>query len=170
MTIAEQVILALAGDFVPFAVNVAATEVSETVRPFLPPGRAARPVLRLPERRAARAGSRSSTRAAWPATNTSILTLAVLKGVFAAGTEEPVSYVNAPQLADERGLEVREVSTATARDYVNLITLRSPDALDRRHAAGAALRAADRAASTTTPSRCPRPSTCWWCATTTVPG
>ena len=35
MTIAEQVILALAGDFVPFAVNVAATEVSETVRPFL---------------------------------------------------------------------------------------------------------------------------------------
>src|SRR5271156_6883210 len=35
VTIAEQVILALAGDFVPFAVNVAATEVSETVRPFL---------------------------------------------------------------------------------------------------------------------------------------
>ena len=44
MTIAEQVILALAGDFVPFAVNVAATEVSESVRPFLPPGRAAGPV------------------------------------------------------------------------------------------------------------------------------
>ena len=27
--------LALAGDFVPYAVNVAATEVSETVRPFM---------------------------------------------------------------------------------------------------------------------------------------
>ena len=39
-------------------------------------------------------------------TNTSILTLAVLKGIFSAGTEEPVSYVNAPQLAAERGLEV----------------------------------------------------------------
>jgi len=50
----------------------------------------------------------------------------VLKGLFAAGTEEPVSYVNAPQLAEERGLEVRETKTATARDYVNLITLRSP--------------------------------------------
>jgi D-3-phosphoglycerate dehydrogenase / 2-oxoglutarate reductase len=35
-TIAEQVGLALAGEFVPFAVNVAAAEASETVRPFLP--------------------------------------------------------------------------------------------------------------------------------------
>ena len=35
-----------------------------------------------------------------------------------------MSYVNAPQLADERGLEVRETSTVTAHDYVNLITLR----------------------------------------------
>src|SRR6202011_4567903 len=36
VTIAEQVILALAGEFVPFAVNVGAAEASETVRPFLP--------------------------------------------------------------------------------------------------------------------------------------
>ncbi|MDA8341502.1 MAG: hydroxyacid dehydrogenase, partial [Actinomycetota bacterium] len=35
VTIAEQVILALDGDFVPYAVNVAATDVSETVRPFM---------------------------------------------------------------------------------------------------------------------------------------
>ena len=35
VTIAEQVLLALAGDFVPFAVNVAASDVSETVRPFM---------------------------------------------------------------------------------------------------------------------------------------
>ncbi|MGI9023398.1 MAG: NAD(P)-dependent oxidoreductase [Acidimicrobiales bacterium] len=34
-TIAEQVQLALAGDFVPYAVNVSASEASETVRPFL---------------------------------------------------------------------------------------------------------------------------------------
>jgi D-3-phosphoglycerate dehydrogenase len=56
---------------------------------------------------------------------TGILTLSVLKGLFAAGSEEPVSYVNAPQLAAERGLEVRETSTVTAHDFVNLITLRS---------------------------------------------
>ena len=35
-TIAEMVQLALAGEFVPFAVNVNAAEASETVRPFLP--------------------------------------------------------------------------------------------------------------------------------------
>ena len=37
MTIAEQVQLALAGDFVPFAVNVAAGDVSNAVRPFMGP-------------------------------------------------------------------------------------------------------------------------------------
>jgi D-3-phosphoglycerate dehydrogenase len=124
VTIAEQEVLALAGDFVPFAVNVAAAEVSEVVRPFLP---LAEQLGRsfaclhdgLPgELQVEYQGGLASA-------NTAILTLAVLKGVFAAGTEEPVSYVNAPQLAHERGLEVREVSTATSRDFVNLMTLRS---------------------------------------------
>src|SRR5690606_9675652 len=34
-TIADMVQLALAGDFVPYAVNVSAAEASETVRPYL---------------------------------------------------------------------------------------------------------------------------------------
>jgi D-3-phosphoglycerate dehydrogenase / 2-oxoglutarate reductase len=126
VTIAEQVILALAGDFVPFAVNVAATEVSESVRPFLPLAEQLGRCFAclndgLPDRLEVeyQGGLAGAT--------TAILTLAVLKGVFAAGTEEPVSYVNAPQLAEERGLEIREVTTATTRDYVNLITLRSTD-------------------------------------------
>ena len=125
VTIAEQVNLALAGDFVPFAVNVAATEVSETVRPFLGLAEQLGRCFAclndgLPER------LEVEYQGGLAGANTSILTLAVLKGIFAAGTEEPVSYVNAPQLAQERGLDVREASTATAHDYVNLITLRSP--------------------------------------------
>jgi D-3-phosphoglycerate dehydrogenase len=126
VTIAEQVILALAGDFVPFAVNVAATEVAESVRPFLPLAEQLGRCFAclndgLPDKLEVeyQGGLAGET--------TAILTLAVLKGVFAAGTEEPVSYVNAPQLAEERGLEIREVTTATTRDYVNLITLRSTD-------------------------------------------
>jgi D-3-phosphoglycerate dehydrogenase len=126
VTIAEQVILALAGDFVPFAVNVAAAEVSESVRPFLPLAEQLGRCFAclndgLPDKLEVeyQGGLAGAT--------TAILTLAVLKGVFAAGTEEPVSYVNAPQLAEERGLEIREVTTATTRDYVNLITLRSTD-------------------------------------------
>ena len=35
-----------------------------------------------------------------------------------------MSFVNAPQLADERGIQVRETATTTAHDYVNLITVR----------------------------------------------
>ena len=56
--------------------------------------------------------------------DTRILTLSLLKGFFSITSGEPVSYVNAPQVADEHGLEVRPTSTTTARDYVNLITVR----------------------------------------------
>ena len=59
--------------------------------------------------------------------DTRILTLAVLKGLLGAGSEEPVSYVNAPQLATERGVVVRESKTAEAKEYVNLISLHGDD-------------------------------------------
>jgi D-3-phosphoglycerate dehydrogenase len=122
-TIAEQVILALAGDFVPFAVNVNATEASETVRPFLPLAEMLGRMLAsleagLPER------LDLEYQGGLAGYDIRILTLAALKGLFTAGTEEPVSYVNAPQLAEERGLEIKETTTLTARDYVNLVTLR----------------------------------------------
>lgn len=123
-TIAEQVGLALAGEFVPFAVNVSAGEASETVRPFL--GLAERlgelfaglvdgvtPMLEVEYQ-----GKLAES-------DTRILTLSVLKGLFAGSSDEPVSYVNAPQIADERGVDVRETSMAAAQDFVNLITLRS---------------------------------------------
>ena len=66
--------------------------------------------------------------------DTRILTLSVLKGVFGRVSEEPVSYVNAPRLAEERGVEVRESSSSTSHDYVNLVTMRGGD-----HAIGGTL-------------------------------
>jgi D-3-phosphoglycerate dehydrogenase len=121
ITIAEQVLLALAGDFVPYAVNVSAGEASETVRPFLPLAE------RLGRLLAAVNNGMPSVldieyQGAIADYDTRILTLSVLKGLF-SGTDQ-VSYVNAPQLAEERGLEVRETKTSTAHDYVNLVTLR----------------------------------------------
>jgi D-3-phosphoglycerate dehydrogenase len=125
-TIAEQVVLALADEFVPYAVNVSASEASETVRPF----------LALAERLGRVFASLND---GVPTTlvveyqgqladyDTRILTLAVLKGLLGAGSEEPVSYVNAPQLAQERGVEVKETKTSAAHDYVNLVTLRGGD-------------------------------------------
>jgi D-3-phosphoglycerate dehydrogenase len=124
VTIAEQVILALQGEFVPFAVNVAATEASETVRPFLPlaerlgrlftglAGGAPEELVITYEGEIADYDCR-------------VLTLAILKGVLAPVVDEPVSYVNAPQLATERGISVSETTSSDARDYVNLISVRA---------------------------------------------
>jgi D-3-phosphoglycerate dehydrogenase len=124
VTIAEQVLLALAGDFVPYAVNVAATDVSDVVRPFMPLAEQLGRFFAclhdgLPD------GLEIECQGELAAVSTGILTLSALKGIFSGSTEEPVSYVNAPQLAEQRGLNVREISTATSRDYKSLITLRS---------------------------------------------
>ncbi|MEN3272402.1 MAG: D-3-phosphoglycerate dehydrogenase / 2-oxoglutarate reductase, partial [Actinomycetota bacterium] len=133
VVVAEQVVLALAGHFVPFAVNVAASEAGETVQPFLP----------LAERLGAIfaglvEGVPTSIEVEYLGGladhDTRILTLSVLKGVFGGMTEEPVSYVNAPQIAEQRGVEVREARSTSAQDYLNVITIRGGD-----HAVGGTL-------------------------------
>ncbi|MDA8291914.1 MAG: phosphoglycerate dehydrogenase [Actinomycetota bacterium] len=122
--IAEQVVLALAGDFVPYAVNVAARGASEAVRPY----------LGIAEQLGSFFSSLSGGlpdeieveyQGALAAEDVGILTLSVLKGLFGATADEPVTYVNAPRLAEERGLAVRESQTTTTRDRVNLVTVRS---------------------------------------------
>jgi D-3-phosphoglycerate dehydrogenase len=122
-TIAEQVILALRGDFVPFAVNVAASEAAESVRPFLP---LAERVGRLFTGLAGGApGTLEITYEGEIADyDCRVLTLSVLKGVLTPVVDEPVSFVNAPQLAEQRGISVRETKSSDARDYVNLIVVR----------------------------------------------
>jgi D-3-phosphoglycerate dehydrogenase len=124
VTIAEQLLLALAGDFVPYAVNVAASDVSDSVRAFMG---LAEQLGRffvglhdgLPD------ALDIEYQGDLAQEGTGILTLSALKGIFGGSTDEPVSYVNAPQLAAQRGLQVRESSTATSLDYRSLITLRS---------------------------------------------
>ncbi|MBW8826542.1 MAG: phosphoglycerate dehydrogenase [Acidobacteria bacterium] len=123
VVVAEQVVLALAGQFVPFAVNVAASEASETVQPFLPLAE------RLGAIFAGLCGAVPKTlevecQGQLADYDTRILSLSVLKGLLGKMTEEPVSYVNAPQLAEERGIELRETKTTTAQDYVNLVVVR----------------------------------------------
>jgi D-3-phosphoglycerate dehydrogenase len=54
----------------------------------------------------------------------SVVQLAVLKGVFSDVVEEQVTYVNAPLLAEQRGLEVLLASDVESPDYRNLITVR----------------------------------------------
>jgi D-3-phosphoglycerate dehydrogenase len=122
-TIAEQVVLALRGDFVPYAVNIAAGEASETVRRFLPLAE------RLGRLFSGLAGAVVETlelsfEGQVADYDCRILGLSVLKGLFTPVSAEPVSFVNAPQLAEERGLVVREIKTSSSLDFVNLISLR----------------------------------------------
>ena len=44
--------------------------------------------------------------------------------MFSLGTDEPVTLVNAPQLADAAGVELREMKSAVTQEFVNLITVR----------------------------------------------
>jgi len=122
-TIAEMVVLALRGDFVPFAVNVAASEASEVVRPYLPLAE------RIGRLFSGLAGGAPDTLEVFYEGEIAdydcrVLTLSILKGVLGPVVSEPVSFVNAPQLAEARGISVRETKSADARDYVNLIEVR----------------------------------------------
>jgi D-3-phosphoglycerate dehydrogenase len=121
LAIAEQVVLALAGEFVPFAVNVdAGTEIPEPVRPY----------LRLAERLGRVAVGLSpagieSLRFGYNGQiadhDTRALTLAGLKGAFSSVVHEPVTFVNAPLLARDRGISYSESKCTTSNDYVNMI-------------------------------------------------
>lgn len=123
-TIADMVQLALGGDFVPFAVNVDAAEASETIRPFLPLAE------RLGRLLAGICGGIPATMDITFAGqiagyDTRILRLAVLKGLFGYRATDPVTYVNAPQLAAEKGCAVTDMKTSHSEDYRSKITLRS---------------------------------------------
>lgn len=124
--IADMVQLALAGDFVPWAVNVDAAEANETIRPFLP----------LAEQLGRLYGSLHGSspdsfelccNGEIASYDTRILGLAVLKGFFSRISEDPVSYVNAPSMAKAAGISMREVTCVDSDEYVNLISLACAD-------------------------------------------
>jgi D-3-phosphoglycerate dehydrogenase / 2-oxoglutarate reductase len=138
ITIAEQVVLALRGEFVPYAVNVAASEANATVQPFLPLAE------RLGRMFTALAGGPTSTlevtyEGEIADYDCRVLTLSVLKGALSAIVDEPVSFVNAPQLAEARGLSVRETTSSAAQDYVNLVTVRGQMGEHAVHVSGTLL-------------------------------
>jgi len=124
VTIAEQVELALAGDFVPYAVNVSAGDVSNSVSPFMGLaellGRFIGGLLdgKPADLEVIYAGELAGA-------GTKILTLCALKGLLSSTGHASVSFVNAPQLAAEHNLTFAEVSSVASAEYISLITVRS---------------------------------------------
>jgi D-3-phosphoglycerate dehydrogenase len=122
ISVARSVRLALAGELVPDAVNVAGGVIDPYVRPGIP----------LVEK----LGQLFAGLAHGPLTSldvevhgelvdydVSVLKLAALKGVFTNVVSETVSYVNAPLLAEQRGIAVRLITDAESPEYRNVITL-----------------------------------------------
>jgi D-3-phosphoglycerate dehydrogenase / 2-oxoglutarate reductase len=56
--------------------------------------------------------------------DTRLLGIAVLVGILSGNTETPVNLVNAPQMAEERGIELAETKETGSEDFTELVTVR----------------------------------------------
>ncbi len=123
VSVAKSVRLALAGELVPDAVNVAGGVIDPYVRPGIPL------VEKLGQLFAGLADTAITSldvevHGELNAYDVSVLKLAALKGVFSNAVTEQVSYVNAPLLAEQRGIAVRLVTDPVAADYRNVLSIR----------------------------------------------
>ena len=122
VAVARSVRLALSGELVPDAVNVSSGYIAEEVRPGIPLveklGRIFTAVAR-----AVPAQLDVDVRGEITEHDVSVWKLAALKGLFTDVVEEPVSYVNAPVLAEQRDCQVRLVTDPAAGDFRNITTL-----------------------------------------------
>jgi len=120
---AEQVVAALTGGVVSTAVNIPSVgaEDMEVLGPFLPLAKnLGRLAMELAE-----GSSVERIEAAFMGRiadfDTRLLTLAVIGGALEGRTEEQVNLVNAPTMAEERGIVIEEKSVSEAQDFNELI-------------------------------------------------
>jgi D-3-phosphoglycerate dehydrogenase len=122
---AEQVTAALTGGVVTNAVNIAAVrpEEMEALAPFVP---LCEKLGRLAEGLAQSTVDRLAVefRGKLAQHDTRLLGIAVLVGILQGHTEEPVNLVNAPQLAEERGIDLTEAKEPSSEDFTELVTVR----------------------------------------------
>lgn len=120
IAVARSVRLALAGELVPDAVNVKGGSIAESVRPG----------IALAENLGRVAGSLATAPLQAVEVevlgevaehDVKILELSALKGVFSVLVTDPVSYVNAPVLAGERGVEVSLTTSTESANWRNLV-------------------------------------------------
>jgi D-3-phosphoglycerate dehydrogenase / 2-oxoglutarate reductase len=121
---AEQVTEALTGGVVTNAVNIAAVrpEAMEALAPFVPLcEKLGRLAQGLGDGSVDRVTAEFRGRIA--SHDTRLLGIAVLVGILSGHTEEPVNLVNAPQMAEERGIELVETKDSSTDDFTELVTV-----------------------------------------------
>jgi len=129
---AEQVAAALTGGVVTSAVNVPAVapEDMEALGPFLPLA------IQLGRIAVGLADGLNSLHVEYlgrvAERDTRLLTVQVLKGVLSGHVEEDVNDVNAPSLAEERGIVITETNQPSARDFTDLVRVTVNGATEQR--------------------------------------
>lgn len=129
ITVAEQVTLALAGEFPPFAVNISAQVIPELLRPFLP-------LCEMLGRFFASAHSTTFEenkkievlfQGEIATLDVEAGVLSVLVGMMRAVTDQPLTYVNAKARAESHGIKIDTKTTTMAKEYVNQVTVSQGD-------------------------------------------
>ena len=122
---AEQVRAALTGGVVTNAVNIVSVrpETMEALAPFVP---LCEKLGRLATGLAGGAAGRVEVRFHGRITehDTRLLGISVLVGILSGHTEEPVNLVNAPAMAEGRGIELVEVIESASDDFTELVSVR----------------------------------------------
>jgi D-3-phosphoglycerate dehydrogenase len=124
VSVAKSVRLALSGELVPDAVNVAGGVIDPYVRPGIPLVEKLGQVFSGLATHSPLTSVDVEVRGELVDYDVSVLKLAALKGIFTNVVSETVSYVNAPLLAEQRGISVRLITDAESPEYRNVITLR----------------------------------------------
>lgn len=134
---AEQVIAALTGGVVTNAVNIPAVSpaLMETLAPYVPlcqtlgqmaAGLVGSPIDRI----------EVEFRGGVAEKDTRLLVIAVQAGLLDGYTEEDVNLVNAPQMAEERGLEASVTKEPVAGEFTDLVRVRVGAGEERVSVAG----------------------------------
>ncbi|MFI9407510.1 phosphoglycerate dehydrogenase [Nocardia sp. NPDC052316] len=122
--VAKSVLLALAGEFVPGAVNVTGGSVGEEVAPWLD----------IVRKQGALLGALSDelpvsvevqVRGELAAQEVAVLELSALRGIFSALVEDQVTFVNAPTLAKERGITAQVNTVSESPSHRSVVDLRA---------------------------------------------
>ncbi|HEX7826141.1 MAG TPA: phosphoglycerate dehydrogenase, partial [Mycobacterium sp.] len=121
--VAASVKLALAGEFVPDAVNVGGGAVGEEVAPWLD----------LVRKLGLLVGALSpelpttvsvQVRGELASEEVEVLRLSALRGLFSAVIEDQVTFVNAPALAAERGVEAANTTASESPNHRSVVDVR----------------------------------------------
>jgi len=123
VSVARSVKLALEGELVPDAVNVAGGVIDPSVRPGIPL------MEKLGQVFVGLCGASITSihveiRGEIVEHDVSALKLAALKGIFSRIVSEQVSYVNAPLLAEARGVSVSMSTDPQSDEYRNLLSIK----------------------------------------------